>query len=109
MSVPINKRLEAVSDALLVHLPTNAFYHGCESPCSSSPDELDSHLAEVALAAADAVMFDEASIERAAIALGVKQYPMIDGLWDDVDAEFKDKCREQARAVVAVLKGAGDE
>lgn len=58
-----------------------------------------------ALNAADAVMFDDAAVERAAIALGIKQYPMIEGLWDDVDPDFRDKCRDQARAVIASLKG----
>jgi hypothetical protein len=58
-----------------------------------------------ALNAADAVMFSEDAVERAAIALGVKQYPMIESFWDDVDAGFRDKCRDQARAVIAALKG----
>lgn len=61
--------------------------------------------AERTLVAADAVTFNDAAIERVAIALGVKQYPMIEGFWADVDAEFKEKCRDQARAVIAALKG----
>ena len=67
-------------------------------------DEHESN-ARAALAAADAMMFDDAAIERAAIALGVKQYPMIEGFWADVDPDFQNKCREQARAVIAAIKG----
>ena len=44
--------VEAAALALLVHLPVQSFDQGCDLPCTSNSDELDTHLARIALEAA---------------------------------------------------------
>ena len=92
MSTRTKMAREAVFDAMIEHGPDG---------------HTDGHdkITAACLAAADAVMFDDAAVEQAAIALGIKQYPMIEGFWDDVDPDFRDKCRDQASAVIETLKG----
>lgn len=57
--------------------------------------------AAVALAAADAVMFSDEAIERAARALNTEHAPA----WEILPDWVKDSWREQVRTVVAALKG----
>jgi len=71
-----------------------------------SPRPVDVRQMHTVLAAADAVMFSDEAVERAAISLCVASYPMTEGFWADVDGEYKEKCRTQVRAVIAALKGA---
>lgn len=65
--------------------------------------EYSRDLACIALAAADAVMFSEASIERAAKAVHDLGATALS--WDERDEELRELYREDARAVVAALKG----
>lgn len=58
---------------------------------------------QVALAAADAVMFSDEAIERAAEELWDGTDP--DVQWDHISEYLKERTRIRARAVVAALKG----
>lgn len=94
----MNARVEAAAKAVSDALGTVCGIHDTTSA-------EDHELANAALAASDAAIFSDEAVERAAIALGVKRYPMTEGDWEGVDAHFRGKCREEVRAVIAALKG----
>jgi len=68
-------------------------------------------LAHKALAAADAVMFSDEAVERAAkvIYQAAAKFAYENASWDEVDPEAKEVWIQDARNVIAALKGAGDE
>lgn len=56
---------------------------------------------ETILAAADAAMLSDATVERAAIALARHKWPTAMGVWNSFGQGMKDDFRDQARAVLA--------
>ena len=67
-------------------------------------------LAEIALAAADAVMFSDEAVERAAEALyNVRLHDaharLVTKTWAELDEEQKPFFRNDVRAVISALKG----
>lgn len=73
----------------------------------SGPNDIDFIFARDALAAADAVMFSDENIERAAKAAYEAQMEEGDTPWHGFGgSSYLDYFRDQARAVVAALKGA---
>ncbi|MDQ0100470.1 hypothetical protein J2T10_000089 [Paenarthrobacter nicotinovorans] len=82
------ERVEAAAQALATKDRANlSFWHQEE--------------ATEALAAADAVMFSNEAIERAAKALNAEHAPA----WEILPGWVKDDWRKQVRTVVAALKG----
>lgn len=60
---------------------------------------------QIALDAADKVMFSDEAIERAAKAEHANDWKA--DTWDEEDATVKDNYREGVRVVIAALKGEG--
>jgi len=90
----MNERLEAVAKSL-----------ADEDGWTSYSD------ATKALAAADAVMFSDEAVERAAkvIYQAAAKFAYENESWDKVDPEAKEVWIQDARNVIEALKGAGDE
>lgn len=101
----MGKRLEAAAAAILdangvdIEWRTESVWHGARGA------------AEGVLAAADAVMFSDAAVERVArcIFLAAIDLAYEEDNWETMGELSKEGWLNDARAVIAVLKGAGDE
>ena len=87
-------RIAAAYNALHEHLEPN-----------EAADTVDYCCADLALAAADAVMFSDEAIERAAKALALPLYGCPEEYWDDLGEREKGHLKGYAHMVVAALKG----
>lgn len=91
----MNARVEAAHNAILAYKSTRGI-------------DNQENAMSAALAAADAVMFDDAAVERAAKAAYDAQMEDGDTPWEGFGgSSYLDYWRDTARAVIAALKGDG--
>ena len=102
----MNERVEAAAKAAHVSKLTGVQWDGM--PKWKRMDRINE--ARAALAAADAVMFSQQAVERAAKAAYESTMEDGDTPWEHFGgSSYLDYYRAHARAVIAALKGAGDE
>ena len=93
---------EAVEAAARVHFERNG---GRWDEWSADEKSSETDDMQAALAAADAVMFSDEAIERAAEALYMTSSGSSEKHWDDIGRLRQEYFRSRVRAVVTALKG----